>query len=391
MAETDHNPQAQGEPGSREPNRSHAAEKVDMREHFMKQLGSEPELPIQGQEPAPAGEPRREAPTDEQTSGTEADDKSGADANKQNEPLSEESKAEFTTEFVDDDNNVVGYADAQGNEFNADGTPYTPDAGDEPGEEEPGQEEVIGALQVDDSSYSVDDVRKLVQSNRELDADYRRKTTVMSRMREEYAVQGKEMETVGLFFSGLARQNVDRLEKVDTKDMSPEEFSAYRQQYDGAKRASQQMNQSVIGVRESYNKAREAHLDQQAAESAEVMQKIDKRWNNEFYSKVRDFAVDSGRYTAEEFSDVTDWRSMEGLVSLMDADGVRKIAENPASGESEISEPGKRKRRRQRQRQNRSSTGQFQSSKATVLESQNARKDGSLRDHFKAKLAAERR
>jgi hypothetical protein len=151
------------------------------------------------------------------------------------------------------------------------------------------------------------------------------------------------------------------------------------------------MDQTVSEVRKRYNQAREKHLNDAAAESADVMRNIETRWNNEFYAKIRDFAVESGRYSADEFANVTDWRVVEGIIAVMDKVQVQRVVDNGGDGKPEISEPAQRKIRRQRQRQRRNSQGQFQSSKNAVLESTNAKGDGSLREHFATKLAAENR
>lgn len=392
MAEVDHKPNAQGQPGSREPNRAHAAETVDLHKHFMDKLQGEEGQPApeSGEPEGKQEQPRREE-QQEQPSG-KSQDATDDEANKHEEPSGEESE-KYVTEFVDDDNKVVGYADKDGNEYNLDGTPYEADDGKQ---EEPGPKEDIGALQVDDASYSVDDVRLLVQRNREiddrnkeLDADYRRKTSVMSRLREEYEVSGQEVQAVGQFFHNLSRENLKQLEQIDTKDMTPEEFSAYRSQYDNAKKGVQQFDQTLGQLNTRFKERRNKQLDDAASESAGILKGIEPRWNNEFYAKIRDFAVNSGRYSPEEFQDLHDWRTMEGIISVMDREEVKKIGSGDSS-ESETIEPGKRKRRRQRQRQKRDARGKFQSSKDTVLQSPNARQDGSLRDHFKAKLAAER-
>ena len=392
MAEVDHDSKAQGKPGSREPNRAHAAEKLDMKKIFMDKLSDEGGQPESIEE-----KPKQEDHQEQKTSGSP--DEGGTDANKQDETHSEESQLDpkISVEFVDADDNIVGYGDDDGNQYDLKGAIIDADAGKDAdkggegkGKEEPESGDVVGALQVDDSSYSVDDVRKLVQSNRSLDADYRRKTTLMSRMREEYEVHGKEIETVGMFFTELSKRNVQQFEQVDTKDMTAEEFQSYRDGYDSAKRGADQMTEGITKVRERFNSAREKHLDDAAAESVDVLKRIEDRWDNEFYAKVRDFAVDSGRYTAEEFSNMHDWRTMEGMIAVMDREVVKKVADGKNNGNSEISEPGKRKRRRQRQRTRRNAQGRFQTSRTEVFSSSNAKKDGSLRRMFVDKLAAER-
>jgi len=379
--------------GSRESNREHSAEKIDMREHFMGKLSKEAD-PF-SKEPD-KGEPNaNKIKEDEQSPGNQ--DESDEGANNQAETGGEESD-KYAIEFVDDDNNIVGYADADGNEYNVDGTPFVSKSQEEIDKksEEPGSNENAGALFVDDRQYTPDDVREVVternklrDQNKEYDADYRRKTTVMSKLRDEYEVSGREIAAVGSFFENMASQNVKQYEGMNTKDMTPEQFQTYRDSYDAAKSGSTQLNNTMKAISKRVSEVRDKQKDDAAGESADVLKRIEPRWNNEFYAKVGDFAVKSGRYSADEFADVTDWRTMEGLVALMDSSEVANVGSGK-SGKSEISEPGTRKRRRQRQRQRKNAAGQFQSNRNAVLESKNAKKDGSLRDMFKQKLASER-
>lgn len=265
-----------------------------------------------------------------------------------------------------------------------------PDGEDPDGEDPDGGDEPE-ALTVDDRQYTADDIRNLEKRTRELDASYRRKTQVMSRQRQEYEAHGREIEEVGGFFQQLANANLQQLEAIDPESLSQEEFGVWKQQVSNAKAGRDRLLAAMEGVKKRVKQNREKMLDQQAAESAEVLKGIDPRWNNEFYGKIRDFAVESGRYSAEEFADVTDWRTMEGLIALHDMAEGQKRLENNKGNQGETREPPTRRRRR-KARQPRNDRGQFtpQNTEKKVFESTNAKADGSLRNHFQARLAAER-
>lgn len=271
------------------------------------------------------------------------------------------------------------------------GNPEGEEPGDPEGEKDPEGDGEPEALTVDDRQYTPEDVRALEKRNRELDADYRRKTSVMSRMRQEYAAHGEELTEVSNFFTKLASSNLQQLEAVDPESLSQEEFGHWKQQLNNAKMGRDQLLGAVDALKKKVSERRNKMLDHQAAESADILKGIDPRWSNEFYGKIRDFAVESGRYDAKEFADVTDWRAMEGLIALYDrAEAEKRVSQRNRRQPSEIEEPQGRRRRRRGARQPRNDQGKFQSAEKAVQESTNAKADGSLRNLFQQRLAKER-
>jgi len=403
MAET--NTEVEGKPGSREPSKAHAAESVDMNKLFMDKLSKEGKT---GDESPGAlddrgGEKRSDIEGDQEQSRGKldvADDR----ANEQNKSESEKESLKLdpkiTIEVVDDDNKIVGYADDDGHDYDLKGVliesePDKDQKNDQAASEGEGEESdsvrVTEALQVDDRQYTPDDVRELNTKVLEHDADYRRKTQVMARLREEYAVQGQDLETIGSFFKNLTQANVKSLESMDTKGMDQETFSTWRSNYDSAKSGASTLERNIEGMLSKLGDAREKMKDNAASESVEIMKSIEPRWDNEFYTKVRDYAVQSNRYSAESFGDLTDWRTMEGLVALMDRDAVLKGVAGAGNGKSETIQRDKRKRRRQNRRlSSRNASGRFQTHQQTALKSTNAKGDGSLRQMLHANLERER-
>jgi len=347
-----------------------------------------------GQQPEPLHESLRRKLFEERKRTQESqEEQPGGD---EQEPTGQAPEGDDDPRGADEDGlDPEGQESQPGGDENPEGEELDDPEGEDPEGEGEGEPE---ALTVDDRQYTPEDIRALEKRNRELDADYRRKTQVTSRLRQEYQTRGEELDQVNDFFLGLARANVQQLENMDPKQMDQETFAAWREQLQQAKAGAQQLENQIKGVKQAFQKNRDKMLDQQAAESSEVLSGIDPRWNNEFYGKIRDFAVESGRYTPQEFADVTDWRTMEGLIALYDMSQAQKrITENRGErrgakeqGQSNESEPAPGRRRRRRARQPRNNQGQFQSAQKAVHESTNAKADGSLRNFFQQRLAKER-
>ncbi len=151
-------------------------------------------------------------------------------------------------------------------------------------------------------------------------------------------------------------------------------FQTYRDQLDSARRGKTQLDGQVGEFMKKVNAQRETHKNQQAAESADIIKSIDQRWSSAFYAELRDYAVASERYTAADFAEVTDWRTIEGLIALKDRDEVAKVGKPTTNkktnrdAQSETLERPQRKRRRQQRKTGRSNaTGRYQSAKAAAL------------------------
>jgi hypothetical protein len=257
--------------------------------------------------------------------------------------------------------------------------------GDESEEEQDESESQVEALTVDGRQFTPEDIRKLTKQLGEYDADYRRKTQVLARVRQEYQAKGQEYEAVGGFFEALSEANLRQLRSLDPQHMSQDQFTAWRNQLTAAEQGALQLKQHLDAVKQKVRKDRDAFLDQSAQESNEILRGVDPRWSNEFYSKLRDFAVKTKRYTAEEFADVTDWRTMEGLIALFDKSAAVSTINTKLDGKAV--EPTQRKRRVKNRR---NPQGQFQNAQQAVRESTNARADGSFRALKEQQLRAER-
>ena len=352
--------------------RDHPAEKMDNpRNYFADKLAAE-----RGEsKDQPQG---GEGDDDEQTSGrlNEADD--GADDEEEDSGNQSNDDADDQDDEDADDDNDEGDADSDGEG----------DDDDDQGDDEPES----GTLQVDDQEYSADDVKALVKKSQDLEKGYRQSTQEMAERRTEYDKNGQELEAVAAFFKNLTTANVSSLEAMDLSAMSPEQVQAWQQQYNSTKAGSAQVQGQIDKLLGEIEKAREKMKDHAAAESLQVLKGTETRWNDAFYAKVREFAVESKRYTAKEFGDITDWRTIEGIIAVMDKNQVVRATKQTgkdAKNAKTVDKPA-RKRRRQNKKVRRDSAGKFATAKTKVLESGNARKDGSFREMLQAKLANER-
>lgn len=343
---------AKEEPGSARESGQSDEVKPTIRETFQARLLAE-------REPVKPGKPEKKERVKAQSPGPDDPDEGADDDEELEDPESDEEEEESEEDDSDSDE-----------------------------EEREEEESRVEALTVGDRQYTAADVENLVKQNRELDADYRRKTQILARRRQEFEAKGTEYEQIGGMFLNLTRVNLQQLENINPESLTQEQFGQWRTQMAAAKAGAQQLSGMIEQVRKKVVQDREAFLDQQAAESADILKsEFKERWGNEFYAKLRDYAVKSGLYEPKEFSDITDWRVMKGVVALYDAEEAKKVVQRKTDPKEENAKPTRRQL--QRARRNKKS-GKFQSTVQAVRESPNARQDGSLRTHFEQKLAAER-
>lgn len=329
----------------------------------------------------------------------------GAPPPKPSEPASNE--AQGSDEGQPDNDVAIGgdeeiRDEEQGGESQSDGE-YSPDEGDEgadeqesdatgggsDAEEEPGSGGDAQALEIDGRQVTADDYVAMEERVQQMDRDYRQKTANLSQMRQNYEQNGEQLVAVAGFFKNMATQNVQHLKEMDVSGMDAQQFTRYRQDLakaeENANRLVQAMDNLAGDVTEKTSKMRK----QLAAQSSEILQGIESRWNTQFYHELRDWAIETGRYTPETFREVRDWQTLEGLIALKDIDAARK---GVGKTETTVKDPAPRKRKpRNRRQQPRNKRGQFQNARQTAMASPGSRADGSLREMFKAQLAAERK
>lgn len=258
-------------------------------------------------------------------------------------------------------------------------------------EEEPDALPAAAVLDIDGRQVTADDYVAMENRLQEYDADYRRKTTVMSRIRQEYEGNGQQVKAVSSFFANMATQNVEQLEAMNVSQMSAQEFETYKANLAAAREGSQKLIGTMQSLAADVEKRIGAQNKHRAAESAEILKGIDSRWNTKFYHELRDFAVETGRYTPETFREVRDWQTLEGLIALRDLNEAKKGTQKATTTDNKTinKEKSPRKRRSRNRKQNRNTKGQFQTAKNAAMNSRAPVKDGSLREMFRARLDAE--
>ena len=239
-------------------------------------------------------------------------------------------------------------------------------------------------FKVDGVDYTSENIKELVEARSKYDTEFRRRTQITARLKQEYKAAGNDVGYMSNFFLNLANANLNQYTSYDASKLSGEQLKTFQSGQVQATQGRDRLLQQIGTMKEAVEKKQKEFDDAQAEESRTVLKGIEPRWNDEFYTGVREFAVESGRYSAEEFEDVTDWRVIEGMVALMDRDATR-------TKRTEVNrEPKRPRRRRQRTRRSRNTSEQFQTLTDAVHKSPNAKQDGSFRAMKQAQLARER-
>ena len=244
-------------------------------------------------------------------------------------------------------------------------------------------EDAPRVFEIDGAEFSEDDIRNLVSDRKKWDVEFRRRTQQTASLKKNYEQAGANLAVQQKMIMDAAQGNLDQLKQVDPTGLTQDQYAMYQQnlrqaqgQNDHWAKMFTEANQGLKAKFEEFQKA-------QADESVEVLRGIEPRWNEHFYGDLKEFAVETGRYSDEEFKTIADWRTIEGLIALRDAETATQTLEKVKTK----SKPNQR-RRRARAR-NRNATGQFQSAKEAVMASTGAKKDGSFRAMKLAQLRAE--
>lgn len=261
-------------------------------------------------------------------------------------------------------------------------------------------EELPDGLEIDGKRYTADDVSALIEEANSgglrLD-DYKRKTQYLSRVRQEHEALGTQLsegvqalEAKEEIINRVLQANLAAYEQVDTSRLDPQQFQDFKNQYAQARQGADTLRKAFDDAGEQLKSRRSEAFDAKAASTLEMLRWHEPRWDKEntFYGQVREFAVNESLVSAEEFDGENDFLKMVGLIALMDRHDLPQVItehiENP--------KPPAPQRNSQRPRND---NGRFSTNVATtqnaVLASPNAKGDGSLRNHFMAKLERERK
>jgi hypothetical protein len=260
---------------------------------------------------------------------------------------------------------------------------------EEPAEGEEEQPEISAeatVLTVDGEEFTPEKIRELREARLEYDRDYRRKTQYLSRQNQEMEAVNQDFRGQEDVFTQLSTAHLKQLHDVDTSNFTPEEF----QQYKNAVQRARQSHAQLTQIFEANRGKRKEHMDKVRSEQAKVavdmLQSSEPRWSKDFYADIGEFAVQENIMTSEEFQDEADWLRILGIAFMYDKANVGKVI--AGDGISDPPPPPKSKKNAPRRRN--STTGKFQSAKQAVMNSPNAKADGSFRDMLAANLDRER-
>lgn len=261
--------------------------------------------------------------------------------------------------------------------------------------EEPDSEDGEG-LVIDGQRFTPEDVRQLIRERDEAGLrqdDYTRKSQYLSRVRQEHEALNEQFEGLGETFAAKERllgevimANLRQLESVDTRQLSADQYEAYKVQLATAQQGVEALSKKFDELDAMVSAKRTEAEKRKARATREMLRWSEPRWDdqNQFYGQLREFSVREGLMSEAQFDRETDFLRLKGLIAIMDADAAPKAITEAANEQR----PPRRSRNRQRNQQ-----GQFQkgreAARQNVLSSTNARKDGSFRAMLQANLAAE--
>ena len=255
------------------------------------------------------------------------------------------------------------------------------------------------ALEVDGERFTADTIRALRQAADDavhLEKDYTRKTQQISRVRQEAEALNLQLTD---FQEALDRKqgiiqnvidaNIRTYEAMDIRNMTQEQHAQYVQAYDQAQRGKEQLEKVFADAETAVAEHKDKVFNRISKSTAQLIRFHEPRWDRElvFYGKLREFVVNEGLMSDEQFAQENDFFRVIGLISMMDRhtlpETIRETRENPRPSERQSNLP------------TRDSSGRFQSNlqgaQRDMLSSQNARQDGTANSYFRQKLEDERR
>ena len=262
-------------------------------------------------------------------------------------------------------------------------------------EEQPGDDDGPG-IEIDGEYLTASQIRELrheaTEGGMRLE-DYTRKTQIISRVRQEHEALGQvydqQNQALGLQRDILLQAvdaQVAQFQNVDTSKLSQEQFQQFQVAFQNTKQGADAIHAAFDDAQQKLDRSRADAFQRQAKSTREMLRWHEPRWNQEFYGKLRQFAVSEGLMSEEAFNRENDFLRMAGVIALMDRANVDEIVTSRQTD----TRPSKSTARAQARQRRRNARGQFQSAQQNVMQSTNAKRDGSLREMFKANLAAER-
>ena len=181
--------------------------------------------------------------------------------------------------------------------------PETPDAEPEEGEESESDPRIT-ELQTE--------VERLSKREKELVADYTRKTQKIAESRRAIEHEAEQLQPIANFYANLAEQHMAPFQNVDWQALraTPEKYQQAAKQYQTAMTQAEQLRNTEAQLRKNHEELRDRMKREEATVSREILKIRISGWSNERFAEVREFAVAELGFTPEEVNDWTDWRYM---------------------------------------------------------------------------------
>jgi hypothetical protein len=231
-------------------------------------------------------------------------------------------------------------------------------------------------------------VAKLEKANKELRADYSRKTAKLAESGRALEQDSMTVRQTAQFVAGLIDAPIRQFEQIPWQQLQtadPARYQALRDQYQQAMSTRNSVFETLANIEQAHEAALKQDKERQAAIARDILSTEIDGWGRERFEKLHEVATAAG-YTTEEFAEVVDHRFMRLLNELY----TLRSATQKLTGTRREATPQRKPQQHGANREViRDTTGKFRN--AQQMLQQNPGDRNARRGYFAAKLAAERK
>lgn len=229
------------------------------------------------------------------------------------------------------------------------------------------------------------EIERLSNRERELTADYTRKTQKIAETRRQIEQDSEIVRNTARQVASVIDAPVRQFENVPWAELQvqdPAKYQTIRAQYEQTVMARNNFLQSIAAAEAEQERLLEENRQREAELSKDILRASIPNWSNETYLELRGYAESLG-YQPQEFDKNTDYRL---VLALHRAYRAEKAATTVKSVKREASKSAPST---QNKPQMRSASGQFANARQALAENRGNR--DVARQMFQQKLAAERK
>lgn len=229
-------------------------------------------------------------------------------------------------------------------------------------------------------------IDRLSQREKELTADYTRKTQRIAEVRRQVESDAETVRNTARFVASVIDAPIRQYQAVpwaELQTQDPAKYQTLRGQYEQAMGARNQFLQQIAAAEAAQEEALEANRVRQAELSKDILKAQIPGYSNELYQELRQYAADSIGYEPAEFDMNTDYRLVLALHRAYRAERAANTVKS-IKREQKKAPPNA-----QNKPQMRSVSGQFANARQALSENRGNR--DIARQMFQQKLAADRK